>query len=278
MSYQDDFYYESGLTGKLFKLSIGDDAIIADSAPVHRKKWSYNITKNRLRLARRNLGTIKLRYASNVSSDDEFTTTLEADLVSGKNGKLHCNGWQIEAVAVEDNTQQRAHDTVAREVTFALLDSSWWRIGMKQFQPGSSSVDTTPGLNYEYTFEHNYSKPSASGSVDTGLLVPSKPLLTFYGAAVNPYIVLGGNRYQVYTTLLSTDRLVIDGRKHTVTKINNNGVETNLFPNARRGSGLGSGEYIFEPIPTGVIGMAFDDSFGVDVGWYEEAGEPTWKA
>ena len=55
------------------------------------------------------------------------------------------------------------------------------------------------------------------------------------------------------------------------------GTTMDAFSKAHRGSGVGSGEYIFEHVPVGTSEISWDNSFGFDLTLYEEEGEPEWS-
>ena len=62
-----------------------------------------------------------------------------------------------------------------------------------------------------------------------------------------------------------------------MTIVNADGSTADAFPQARRGVGLGGGEYIFQPLPPGRHEIEWDGSFGLDLTWFEEEGEPPWS-
>ena len=59
--------------------------------------------------------------------------------------------------------------------------------------------------------------------------------------------------------------------------VNADGSAVDVFAKARRGDGLGGGEYIFQPVSPGDHEVEWDRSFGFDLTWYEEEGEPPWS-
>ena len=132
-------------------------------------------------------------------------------------------------------------------------------------------------LDYPHDYPMYYSKPTTGGQVNTGSLVPRKPRIIFYGAVTDPQIIIAGNKYKVTGSVASGARIEIDGKEKTVKLIAQDGTVTDKFANALRGSGEGGGEYIFEPIPPGEHEITWDGTFGVDVDWYDEVGEPPWN-
>lgn len=132
-------------------------------------------------------------------------------------------------------------------------------------------------LDYPHDFPYDYTKQKSVPDVDTGRMVSCKPVIVFYGAVTDPEITVAGNKYKVTKSVPAGARIEIDGREHTVKMITSGGVVTDEFANALRGSGEGGGEYIFEPIPPGQHTITWDGSFGFDIGWYDEVGEPPWN-
>ena len=132
-------------------------------------------------------------------------------------------------------------------------------------------------LDYPHDYPYNYTLPITGGTVDTGRLVPCKPKITFYGAVTDPQIIIGGNKYKVTGEVSAGARIEVDGKEKTVKLIAEDGSTVDKFSSALRGSGEGGGEYIFEPIQPGEQSITWDTTFGVDIQWYEEVGEPPWN-
>lgn len=139
--------------------------------------------------------------------------------------------------------------------------------------------ETSPSvfLDYPHDYEYDYLARSAAAQIETSVLTPCDVLLTIYGLCDNPSITIGGNRYQVNCGVPANAYLTIDGREKTITVTLEDGTVVNVFADGVRGSGQGGGEYIFEPIQPGVQAVGWDGSFGFDLGWYEEEGEPPWS-
>ena len=131
--------------------------------------------------------------------------------------------------------------------------------------------------DYPHDYATDYQRPTTGGSVDTGRLVPCQPRITFFGPVVDPEITIAGNKYKVTASVASGARIEVDGKEKTVKLISEDGTVTDKFADALRGSGEGGGEYIFEQIPPGQHEITWDATFGVDVQWYDEVGEPPWS-
>ena len=138
-------------------------------------------------------------------------------------------------------------------------------------------IAQTLNLDYPYDYEFDYSLPSSAGAFSTGRMVACTPRIIFYGSVTDPEITIAGNRYMVEGSVAAGARIEVDGRDKTVKLIAVDGTVTDKFADALRGSGEGGGEYIFEPIPPGTHSITWDGTFSVDVGWYDEVGEPPWS-
>lgn len=143
----------------------------------------------------------------------------------------------------------------------------------------TAKYETSPSvfLDYPHDYEYDYLARSAAASVETSVLTDCDVRLVIYGQCDNPYVVIGGNRYQVNCGVPAGAYLTIDGREKTIILTLEDGTTVNVFGDGVRGSGLGSGEYVFEPIQPGAQNVEWDGSFGFDLGWYEEEGEPPWS-
>lgn len=132
-------------------------------------------------------------------------------------------------------------------------------------------------LDYPHNYEYDFQATSSTGSITPSVLTPSDVYLVVYGPAVNPYVIVGGNRYQVNVTVPAGGYLTVDGRKKSILLTLADGTVQNAFSSGVRGSGAGGGTYIFERVPAGTSQVTYDGSFGFDLGWYEEEGEPPWS-
>ena len=143
----------------------------------------------------------------------------------------------------------------------------------------TAKYETSPSvwLDYPHDYEYDFLARSAAASVETSVLTKCDVRLVIYGQCDNPYVVIGGNRYQVNCGVPAGAYLTIDGREKTIILTLEDGTTVNVFGDGVRGSGLGSGEYVFEPIKPGAQNVEWDGSFGFDLGWYEEEGEPPWS-
>lgn len=121
------------------------------------------------------------------------------------------------------------------------------------------------GLNYPHNYPFNFYSGVSIDTIDNDLSWACPVRIVIYGAATNPYIYIGDNRYEVDVEVPEGGLLVIDGLDKSKIELRDRyGNTENVF--AKRISGAqGSGTYVFEPIPPGVNPVTWDGSFSFDV-------------
>lgn len=101
--------------------------------------------------------------------------------------------------------------------------------------------------------------------------LPGNFIMTIYGYAVNPAVIIAGHTYQINETAYTGERIVIDSREKTVIKIGRFGEIANLY-NSRNKI-----QSVFEKIPPGASVLSWEGDFGVDLTIFDERSEPKWN-
>lgn len=150
-------------------------------------------------------------------------------------------------------------------VQVAIENPIWYTEELVRFKPQVISPDSSEGLNYPFNYPYNY---GARRNVyrrfynDEVLSCPFRILI--YGRAVDPYVRIGANLYQVNATIAQGGYLVIDSRKRKIYEIQRLGNRVEHIRNRLRGA-KGSGQYIFEEILSGYNDVMWDNTFGFDL-------------
>jgi len=170
--------------------------------------------------------------------------------------------------------------SVTLKSTVLLLDGVWRRETRVTLQPGSGGSEEAGGTDYPHDYPLDLGA-TASGTTITvggqGALVR----VTFFGAASDPYVVIGSNTYGIECSLGSGERAVIDPLRRrevggSVYSVGRFGEVTNLFASRLRGA-EGSGTYCFERLPAGELRVAWPQSMGVWLDIIEERGALPWS-
>lgn len=269
-----DIVYESS-TGAIIQLNSG--IYVGKPNDLFSREWDYKIGYRALASASRGAREVSFKaFFANMAQADAFRRYADTDMQRGTPGTIHVNGWFQRCFVVASEVDGIGDDFFAAKLTLVLLDGVWRRGTTTAFVPVRGSADyefldlphdlpydlgVTPPLQYAIN-------PGYSGS-------PAK--FVVYGPAVNPSVRLAGNLYRVDVTVPEGGYMDINPLRRTVTVVAADGTTMDAFSKAHRGSGAGSGEYIFERVPAGTSEISWDNSFGFDLTLYEEEGEPSWS-
>ena len=269
-----DIRYESN-TGASVALNSG--VYVGKPNDIFSREWDYKLGYRALATASRGARKISFKaFFANMVQADAFRRCADTDMQKGTPGTIHVNGWFQRCFVVASDVDNIGDDFFAAELTLVLLDGVWRRGTTTTFMSVQGSadyefLDIPHDLPYDLgvTPPQQYAiNPGYSGT-------PAKFIV--YGPAVNPSVRLAGNLYQVDVTVPDGGYMDIDPLRRTVTVVAADGTTMDAFSKAHRGSGAGSGEYIFERVPAGTHEISWDNSFGFDLTLYEEEGVPAWS-
>lgn len=269
-----DIEYKSN-AGTVIPLNSG--VYVGKPNDLFSREWDYEIGYRALATASRGAREVSFKaFFANMAQADAFRRCADMDMQKGTPGTIYVNDWFQRCFVVASEVDGIGGDFFTTKLTLVLLDGVWRRGTTTAFVPVQGPADyefldlphdlpydlgvTTP-LQYVIN-------PGYSGS-------PAK--FVVYGPAVNPSVRLAGNLYQVDVTVPEGGYMDIDPLRRTVTVVAADGTAMDAFSKAHRGSGVGSGEYIFEHVPVGTSEISWDNSFGFDLTLYEEEGEPAWS-
>ena len=89
-------------------------------------------------------------------------------------------------------------------------------------------------------------------------------------------IIIGRNVYAVDLTLKEGEVLTIDARDKSITLKKADGSEENVFYKRVGTQILGSGSYVFQPIPAGSNVVSWSNKYVFDLTIFDERTEPRW--
>ena len=268
--------YVPGIGGESVQLD-GPTSFVGTAENLRSREWEYELGYRDLVSATRPAREVDVAFFARFDDADAFRRVADADVIAGTPGTFIAqNEWKQRGYVLASSPNSIHYGHLATELKIALLDGAWWRLVSKSFiVSGGTGADSY--LDYAFDYEYDYQKMSFASTIEPSVLTPSDVHLVVYGPAINPYVIVGGNKYQVNITVPSGGYLTVDGREKSIVLTLADGTEQNAFSYGVRGSGQGGGDYIFEKVKTGTQSVAWDGSFGFDFGWYEEEGEPPWS-
>ena len=156
------------------------------------------------------------------------------------------------------------------ELTFIAPELAWTTELIRSF-PKREDAGSDDGLDFPYDHPFDFTADDV-GSIawDIDHVTASDFEMIMYGPCTNPYVLINGHAYTVYTDLEAGEYLVIDSRAYTATKYLSNGTTQNMF-NER-----GLADSIFEKIPSGLLRINWSGDFGFDLTLFLERREARW--
>lgn len=255
-------------------------ALAGTAEGVRGREWGYSIGYRSIAAATRAARECSMSVTFlDLSVADELRRLADRDVAMATPGTLAIDGWTQRAyiTAADPSSISRAH--MSAKLTVVLLDGVWRKGHTVAFEQLTATSGDGEFLDLPYDLPYDLGVPSTRRYVDVGEWGAAPLRFVVYGPCVNPAVRIDGNWYRVDVTVPDGGYLVVDplATPRSVTLVAADGSTTDAFAKARRGNGSGSGEYIFQPASPGVHEVEWDRSFGFDLTWYEEEGEPPWS-
>lgn len=261
--------YVSGASGASYSLDSNVVAVGA-GASLRSYDWDYDLGRMGISSVVSGARDVTLSLGARKSAADELLTALAVDMELQKPGKLGLDGWQQRCLVPKAETNHVYHGHVTLSLTCVLLDGWWWRESSRYFPRGISSGGIDLPVDHDYDLGHD----SGRAVLSNASLLPAPLRITYWGPCVNPYVMLGGNRYQVDVEVRTGSTLVIDAMDaaKTVTLYDSAGNGASAFSGAVRENGA----MAFERLPSGDNEVRWSGLFAFQVDWRERRVMPPW--
>lgn len=262
--------------GERFELDERGGMLSGLALELQRSEWTRTLGSRGLKTAARQAQERDVEvWARDGAMLSALIAAADADVSAGSPGEMVMRGWSQRAYVVASEPTFAARGSASSKLTVALVDGVWTRYREQSFHPRTASAGEWLGFPFGFPFGLGASLPSSEVELD----VEARPnvRLVIYGPATSPYVIVGGNRYEVDVSVPDGARVVVDGRSKTIELVDVDGNVTNEFGKGVRKGGQGAGSYVFERLGVGRQTVSWDNSFGFDLGWWEEAGCPPWN-
>lgn len=255
-------------------------ALAGTAEGVRGREWGYSIGYRSIAAATRAARECSLSVTFlDLAVADELRRLADRDVAMATPGTLAIDGWtqRVYITAADPSSISRAH--MAAKLTVVLLDGVWRKGHTVSFEKLTATAGDGEFLDMPYDLPYDLGVPSGRRYVDVTGWGASPLRFVVYGPCIDPSVRIDGNLYRVEAVVPEGGHLVVGplASPRSVTLVNADGSAVDVFSKARRGDGLGGGEYIFEPVRPGAHEVVWDRSFGFDLTWYEEEGEPPWS-
>ena len=258
----------------------GPVSYVGTASGIRGREWSYSLKVHSVTSVLRKARKVTLDYSTtDMAAADHARRIMDADVSDGTPGKLVFDGWEQRAFVLAAKADDDISDEfVSMSLTLVLLDGCWTRLVTREYRP-RTAAGGYGWLDLPTGFELDLGPSLPTSDVTVDCTVRPNVRLVLYGPCVNPYVIVGGNRYAVNRTIAEGERIEVDGRYKTIVQVLADGTRVSRFADGVRTGGEGGGSYIFERLPVSPypIAVSWDNSFGFDLCWYEEEGEPPWS-
>ena len=268
--------YESS-SGTIIELDTYDVSI-GTATELRGNYWGYDIDYRSISGVTRQANEITVDcYFSDPEQADLLRNVSDFDVYHKQPGKIWAGDWWQHAYITSSSVSKVFHDYHNESLTVVLLDGTWNKWHSELFEQDTGSV-SSEYLDLPTDAPFDLAISTTPLSLTNLATIESPVKITIYGYAINPYVIIGDNRYEVDVIIPEGSRLEIDGTTYpkTITMISSTGDRINCFGDGVRGTGTGSGEYVFEPLQPGYQSVIRSSSFLFEVEWLEQIGTPPW--
>lgn len=246
----------------------------ADADQLRQYEIKYSLVRNTVTRFDREAAELSLPITISAPNQmqgakllDRLQQAFEHDIRANKAGRLEVDGYYSNAFITTFGLQCESSlglYEIELETNVLLPNPVWIYEQKHEFNVARGDGDGQ-GLNYPHNYPFNFYSGISANIIKNSFSWPCPVRIIIYGAATNPYIHIGNNRYEIKTDVPQGATLTIDGfdKSKIVLKDKYGGVE-NVFSKRLPGA-QGSGTYIFESIPPGVNQVVWDGSFSFDV-------------
>lgn len=237
-------------------------------------EWDYAMLGGAVAAFSKKAGTIEMDVVMEGDAQrDAFYEAADSDVLSETPGRIYDGDFYREGFFVASSKSEWFNAGRAAVSLKFLPSGKWWvREATSSLSPDAS----VGGFDHPFDYAMDYATAASANSVTNDGFTPSPVRITVQGPAEKPAVTIAGNRYAVDVDIAAGQRLVIDGSRKTVQVISNDGDVTNAFSKRVGFQKPGSGEYVFEEVPTGESEVLWSGGFDVSVTVIEKRSEPRW--
>lgn len=240
-------------------------------------EWDYDEACGRAVGFRRAARTFTLDVAmrgGSAAERDRACDVFEHDLRAGVPGTLRAGASEMRCYVVASEKDLWWFDgSIMRASLRVRADEPVWvRERTVDFPKDSGSARGAGYLDYPIAYPYDYKREDRASRASNPFPGDCRFRLTVFGPAENPYVIVGGNRYQVNASVPDGALLTVDSREGTISLRSEDGSESSVFASGVRAEGA----RIFAPMPGGESSLSWSGDFGFSITYIEERSEPAW--
>lgn len=188
--------------------------------------------------------------------------------------KIYINSAYLECFITNwENVKPGSYKKIILEIEAFALFPQWVKEVKYEFLK-FDNIETSgdeEGLNFPFSFPFSLKKNRENRTLINNNPNDVRARMIFYGPFNNVDIYIGSNRYNIETQLLENERLVIDQKEKTVTKITVSGDRINMINYRNK-------EFsIFTQIKPGEQFVNYNGEYSFEIILFDERSEPFWN-
>lgn len=259
-----------------------DDLWVADLQEMRANTWTYTLATRGIKGVSRSATTSKMTIRTKQPTLlDDACALFDMDMRAQCAGTITVNGeWSQRAYVVASSLGMLPMPDYAQlDCTVVLCDGVWRKaLPTQHFFPVAAGTGGQLDLPTDL--------PTDLGASKIAMLVsnpgvqPAEFVATIFGPCSNPAFAVGSNRYEISDVTIPLGGYVVlsaTGLDKSIKLVAANGDVTDIFAHGQRGSGVGGGKYIFQPIPAGSSLLESSANFGIDLTLYRQSGGVPWS-
>lgn len=258
-------------------LEFGKGRLYVNANDLRDFTWSFTGKNDRISGFKKGIVTKTIPVVLKADSEEEgfalrnrLFEVAEKDVLAVKHGRITIGDYYLKCFVTESKKSEylinKGYMRISLKVT---TDFPFW-IKEKTTNFFHGQASESKQLDYNRNYPYDYTSNMLGKQLINDDIVASNFRLVFYGACVNPAVVIGGHLYSVNTSVEAGEFLAVDSVQKTVVLMHKDGSTTNCFNLRSRDS------YIFEKIPQGTSVVSTSSAFKLDVTLLEERSEPKW--
>lgn len=242
-------------------------------------EWSYETQEGQIPKVSRfylDLWKKKFKIAVSAASVEAYNSIMEGilsvfeqDVLERSPGRLYVGDTYLNCY-ITSSVKSDWYPEVPFVVNeFSVVaESSWIKENSISYCAGE--VTDTNSKKYVYKYPYKYAVGVKDAVLKNIHYTDCNFKMIFYGPCLNPHVIIGEHRYQVYVLLEVGEYLTIDSKGKTVEKVMNDGTRVSCFHERQKKPS------VFQKIPPGEHRLSSPGNFDFDIILYVERSEPEW--
>lgn len=271
----DVFYINS----KNEKLNLrGPDFIITNNNDLGNWEWTYEVSNGVIKQFEKKFKEKSLQLLVKGKTKDACSRLMNAlyekteiDICTKTPGKLYVGDYYLECYLISKDIDNSIIGKNALETLKIMPVGKVW-LKKHPFHFSHTNEPIQSGHGYPHDYPYGYSIGTGySATVTNEGFTDSNMIITIYGYAYHPEILIDGHSYKINCIVDSNQKAVINTRDRTIRLINlQSGVVKNAFMFREQSSN------IFEKISPGEHTVFWNTNFNFDITILIERSEPEW--